>query len=136
MREPERRKRTIGVKWLARECLGEGRSEEGLGLPPNCGEMIVLIVSGRAYALTRSSVRWLASRLRALYAEDESEEGATAHQLAWALEGALEGRDQPLELILAHAAPVLRVVQTAPLQPSPGLIAVQDALRRLQIEAS
>ena len=98
--------------------------------------MIVLIVSGRAYALTRSSVRWLASRLRALYAEDESEEGATAHQLAWALEDALEGRDQPLELIVAHAAPIHRVVQTAPLQASPGLIAVQDALRRLQIDAS
>ena len=98
--------------------------------------MIVLIVSGRAYALTRSSVRWLASRLRALYAEDESEEGATAHQLAWALEDALEGRDEPLELGLAQAAPVHRVVHTAPLPPSPGLIAVQDALRRLQIEAS
>jgi hypothetical protein len=98
--------------------------------------MIVLIVSGRAYALTRSSVRWLASRLRSLHAEGESEEAVTAHQLAWALEDALEGRDEPLELGLAHAAPVLHVVHTAQLPPSPGLIAVQDALRRLQIDAT
>jgi hypothetical protein len=93
-------------------------------------------VSAHAYLLGEKDARWLADRLRGTYSGLTTSEAETAHQLAWALELALEGEGSPLELGLPHVEPVLHVVHTEDLPPSPRLIALQDALRRLQVEQS
>jgi hypothetical protein len=96
--------------------------------------MVSIIVSGRAYALSRGTARWLASRLRAVYAGEATVDANTAYQLAWELEEALEGRrETPLELNLLHVV-VLAAIHTGSFPPSPALIALQDALRRLRLE--
>jgi hypothetical protein len=97
--------------------------------------MVSIIVSGRAYALSRGTARWLASRLRAVYAGEATVDANTAYQLAWELEEALEGRrETPLELNLLHVESVLAAIHTGSFPPSPALIALQDALRRLRLE--
>jgi hypothetical protein len=97
--------------------------------------MVSIIVSGRVYALSRGTARWLASRLRAVYAGETTLDAHTAYQLAWELEDGLEGRrESPLELDLPHVEPVLTVIHSGRFPPSPALIALQDALRRLRLE--
>jgi hypothetical protein len=90
-------------------------------------------VGERVYPLSERDATWLVDRLRKRNAELGGWEGEDALALAWAVELALEREEEkPLVLGLQHVAPILHIVHTEELPPSPQLIAFQDALRVLQ----
>jgi hypothetical protein len=87
------------------------------------------------YTLSHGDARWLVERLHETYDSTEGSEEVPAFALAWGLELALEEGGYPDRITLGvdHVVPVLRIVKAAE-QPSAELVAVQDALLRLQLD--